>query len=625
MNTTKRSGIGQVFSFMWKLINGIRLVISNILFLFVFLFLFLVFVGSLSDNIQPIPEKGGLRIQLKGGLVDQLSYADPLSQLAAGGQGEHSDTVVRHLVAAIDAARDDQRITKIFLDLNDFTGGGLSKLDEVGQALARFKNSGKQIIAASDNYSQAQYFLASFADHIYLHSMGVVELTGFAAYGNYFKDALDKLEVNVHVFRVGDYKDAVEPFIRNDMSEASREHNGQWVNEMWGIYTSIIEGQRQLPKGAIDNMVNNYDAFLREVNGNTAQLALNHRLVDELASREEIRNKLKQEFGTHPLTKDLQVVDVENYFRHLQLRAESNKNKVALIVAAGNIYDGERAPGEIGGDTLSRLIRDAREDDNIKAVVLRIDSGGGSAFASELIREELLATQAKGKPVVVSMGSVAASGGYWIAADADEVWATPTTITGSIGVFSVFPTVEKTLAKVGVSTDGVSSTKLAGWSEIDRPLSPLAANVIQQNVEFIYRRFISIVANGRDTVPDLIYPIAGGRVWSASRAHDYGLVDQLGYLNDAIASAAKLANLDQYELKVIEKQLSPFEQFIFEISKNVSSVFHWQENDSMIATAMQLQQWQKNNPFLSTLNLLRSSTEANPVLAHCIACAPPLL
>ena len=621
---TKRPGVAhRVFGFLWNLITWTRVVVANLLFLFVMLFVVLLMVGSAGQGLQPLPNKTGLRIAINGYLVDQRNYVDPLTQIIVSGQTEQTDAVVRDVVDAITAAADDERITKLLLDLNKFLGGGLSKLDEVAQALTKFKASGKEIIAISDNYTQAQYYLASFADRIYLHPMGSISLTGLGAYPNYYKDGLDKLAVNVHVFRVGDYKDAVEPYIRNDMSEASREHNSRWINEMWDYYTTTVENQRQLPKGSVNDLINNFDQFLEGVNGDAAQLALNQRLVDQLATHDEIRNKLSQEFGKDLLRNSYQIVDYNNYLTHVRRAIESQDDKIGLIVASGTIYDGQQPPGNIGGDTLAGLFRQAREDNSVKAIVLRIDSGGGSAFASEIIRDEILATKAKGKPIIVSMGSVAASGGYWIAANADEIWATPTTITGSIGVFGILPTIENSLEKLGIHSDGVGTTDMADFMHIDRPLSPLAGNVIQHSVDNIYRRFINLVAEGRNTMPELIHPVAQGRVWSATDALEYGLVDQLGYLNDAIAAAAKRANLSDYNIKPIEKKLSPFEQLMFEITSNVASAVHWTPSNSVLAKAMQLEQ---HDALRSTLQLINTvSNSDNKVIAHCLLCTQPLM
>lgn len=621
---TKRPGVARrVFGFFWSLITWTRVMLANVLFLLVLLLIVVLIFGTAGQGLQPLPSKTGLRIAINGYLVDQRNYIDPLTQIVTSGQTETNDAVVRDVVDAVTAAADDERITKLLLDLNKFLGGGISKLDEVGQALLKFKASGKEIIAVSDNYSQAQYFLASFADRIYMHPMGSISLTGLGAYPNYYKDGLDKLAVNVHVFRVGDYKDAVEPYIRNDMSDPSREHNSRWINEMWDFYTTTVENQRQLPKGSLNDLINNFDQYLEGVNGDVAQLALNQRLVDQLTTRDEIRNKLLQEFGKDLLKDGYQVVDYNNYLAHVRRAKQEVPDKVGLIVASGTIYDGQQPPGNIGGDTLAGLFRQAREDNSIKAIVLRIDSGGGSAFASEIIRNEILATKAKGKPIIVSMGSVSASGGYWIAANADEIWATPTTITGSIGVFGILPTFEQSLAKIGIHSDGIGTTELSDFMHIDRPLSPLAANVIQQNVEHIYRKFINLVAEGRNTMPELIQPVAQGRVWSATDALEYGLVDQLGYLNDAIAAAAKRANLTEYNIKPIEKKLSPFEQLMFELTSNIAKAIKLPQSHSVLAQAMQLQQ---HDALRSTLQFLNTaSANGNNVIAHCLVCTEPLM
>lgn len=587
----------------------------------VFIFLIIFIISSLNFGPPPLPEKAPLRLNISGYLVDQESYIDPLTQAMAQVQGANSEVVVRDLVRSINAAADDNRVSKIIMELDQLLGGGISKLEEVGQALTRFKSSGKEIIAISDTYSQQQYYLASYADTVYMHPMGTVMLTGFGSYRNYYKDALDKLEVNMHIFRVGEYKDAVEPYTRSDMSEESREHNSQWINQLWNVYTSRVEAQRQLPKGAIDDYINNFSAHLETAGGDGAQYAINNRLVDQLATRSELRRKLIQEFGEED--NDYQAIDYNHYLAHLDNKPQLSANKVGLIVASGTIYDGRQPPGNIGGDSLADLIRDARDKHKVKALVLRIDSGGGSAFASELIRNELIATQNTGIPIVVSMGSVAASGGYWIAANADEIWATPTTITGSIGVYSMFPTLETSLQKIGVTTDGIGTTELSDALRIDRPLTPATSAVLQQQVDNIYRKFISLVAEGRELDPDLIHPIAQGRVWSGTSAEEFMLVDNLGYLDDAINSAARQANISDYQIQLIEPQLSFFEQFVQNMAIKVSTLgFAFSSNP-------EYKQWsavvkthsQFVDGFKDLLQLFNNSKNPNSVIAFCLACS----
>lgn len=632
--------IRKFFSFIGNTINWTRIIVINALFVILLILLFSALMG---ESLKPIPDKAPLLLKISGVLVDQRGYVDPLGEILSSVQGGTSETVVRELIQVIDASAADDRVSALILDLQFFAGGGISKLEEIGQALEEFKTTGKEIIAVSDLYLQNQYYLASYADRVYLNPMGSVLLLGYGSYRNYYKETLDKLDVNMHIFRVGEFKDAVEPYTRNNMSDESREHNSQWINQLWGIYTSRVETQRQLPTDAINDYINNYGDHLKTVGGNAAQLAINSRLVDKLATRDEIRQEFITEFGENPEGSYL-AIDYKNYLAHLDLKPNNAKDKIGLIVASGTIYDGKQQPGNIGSETLSALIRKARKK-NVSALVLRIDSGGGSAFASEIIRNEITAMQDADIPVIISMGSVAASGGYWIAANADEIWATPTTITGSIGVFSMIPTFENSLDRLGVSTDGIGTTELSGAMRVDMPLSDAVAKVLQQNADFIYSRFIGLVAEGRNREPEEIDSIAQGRVWSGISAQEFGLVDQLGYLDDAIASAANKIGSDDYRIEVIEQSLSPLEQFIQEISFNVKTsivtnvlqrVFQfdsfsqeslanssWNSTDDfrvLGANPAFNPHWQMAEDFMRLVNM---NSNRMDVYAHCLQCISP--
>ncbi|WP_460226279.1 signal peptide peptidase SppA [Aurantivibrio infirmus] len=642
MNSQTSAGpIRKIFSFIGGTINWFRIVVINLVFLMILILIISALTGG---GLEPIPDKAPLRLQISGMLVDQRGYVDPLGEVLSSVQGGTSETVVREVIQAIDAGAKDDRVSALILDLQFFGGGGISKLEEIGEALLEFKTTGKEVIATSDLYLQNQYYLASYADRVYLNPMGSVLLLGYGSYRNYYKEALDKLDVNMHIFRVGEFKDAVEPYTRNDMSDESREHNSQWINQLWGIYTSRVETQRQLPTDAINDYINNYGNHLANVNGDAAQLALSSRLVDKLATRDDIRKEFIEEFGQDKKGSYL-AIDYKNYIAHLNLKPSLAKNKIGLIVARGTIYDGKQQPGNIGSETLSLLIRQAREK-NVDALVLRIDSGGGSAFASEIIRNEITAMQNANIPVVVSMGSVAASGGYWIAANADEIWATPTTLTGSIGVFSMIPTLENSLDKLGVSTDGIGTTELSNAMRIDMPLSDATAQVLQQNADFIYSRFIGLVAEGRGKDPAAVDNIAQGRVWSGISAQEFGLVDKLGYLDDAIEAAANKINSEDYSVELIEQTLSPFEQFVQQLSFNVKTSIvasivermlgshsfdsansgidsDWLSvnNFSALNTNSALNpRWQMAEDFLRLIQASRNSLD---VYAHCLQCISP--
>lgn len=564
-NPPRRNFIASLLIFLWNMISWTRSFVFNFIFL---LFIIIIIASIFSKEDKKQPDQAPLVIAPSGLLVDQLTYTSPQSQLLSGGSGKAQETVVRDLIKVIEFAGNDNRITGLILKLDSLRGGGLSKMQEIGQAIDKFKNSGKPVVAISDSYSQSQYFLASYADEIHMNDLGHIGIMGFGVYRNYYKEALDKVAVKFHVFKVGEFKDFVEPYIRNSMSESSRKHNSQWLHELWQTYTDQVEKRRDLVSGRLTDFVNHMADQLAKTEGDSAQMAFEMNLVDHIGSRIERKKSLIEKFGHDDDDENqLRQVNYSVYSRQVLKDSSLSTPNIALIVARGTILDGQQPEGSIGGDSLSKLIRDARDDENIKALVLRIDSGGGSAFASEVIRQELQATRDSGIPVVVSMGSVAASGGYWIAMAADEVWSTPSTITGSIGVFGLFPTIEQTLNKIGIHSDGVGTTNLAGALSIDRPLSPEAGNILQQGVESIYSRFISLVATSRKSTPEDIHKIAQGRVWTGAKAQELGLVDNLGYLDDAILSAATKADIQDIEVKLFERELSPKEQFIKELLK----------------------------------------------------------
>lgn len=523
---------------------------------FVFLLIFLaVLAGLLFDYAPPLPAQAFLEVAPGGELVEQLSYSEPLARLVQRRSPHAFETLTRDLVEAIDGAATDPRITGIALGLDALSGGGITKLAAVGAALERFRASGKPIVALGTDYTQEQYYLASFASEIHLHPMGAVSLNGFGAYHPYFKDALDKLKVNFHIFRVGDYKDAIEPLVRNDMSAASRAQTSLWLNTLWGSYTDRIEAQRKLTPGAINDYVNNLDTHLRAVAGDSARLAVERGLVDRISNGPQMRARIEQLAGVDADTKEYVHVTVDHYldYRRLERPRANDKDKIGVIVAAGAIVDGEAPDGSIGSETLSALVRQAGEDKTLRALVLRIDSPGGSAVGSDVIRQELELLQKKGIPVVVSMGSLAASGGYWIAATADRIFAEPTTLTGSIGVFGVVPTFEQSLAYLGVHNDGIGTTAMADSMHADRAMTPQVERVIQLGVDHTYQQFIQLVATGRKLPPAAVDAIAGGRVWTGAKARELGLVDELGGTAQAVAAAAKLAKLDSYELEYIRR------------------------------------------------------------------------
>lgn len=606
--------IRRFFRLVANIAKAIRYLFS---LLFVGFFL-LIIVGMFAEDIQPIPDKGALYLAPSGVLVDQKTYTDPFDQIFLGSSQRDSETLVRDIIEALDSARNDSRITHLLLDTDYMAGGGLSKLEEISSALLRFKKSGKPIIAVGDNFNQQQYFLASHADEILLNPLGSVSITGFGTYRSYFKEALDKLKVNINVFRVGDYKSAVEPFLGNNMSPQVKQESRELIDSLWQFYSSQVEQLRGLPDGAIDNFANNLHFKLQAANGDSSALAKEQNLVDQIATRTEMFAYLNEVLpGTDG---EFDSINMKAYLNHSRLSSRSSAaakaHKVALVVAKGSIADGEQPEGSVGGDTLAGIFSRLRDDSDVKAVVLRIDSGGGSAFASDIIRDAISATQKKGIPVVVSMGSYAASGGYWIAADADRVLALSTTLTGSIGVFGVIPTVENSLAALGVYSDGVGTTDIAGMMQLDRPMTQQSKMIFQAGVDNVYTRFISLVADGRNSTPAAVHEIAQGRVWTGEKALELGLVDQLGDLNDAIVVAAELANLEEYEVDYRRKPLTVYEQLMMEMNANVSASLSGLGISSLLPVSLR----QQAAGILKPLQILDTLNDPRGIYLYCGNC-----
>lgn len=609
----KKPGIiRRLFTGLGKLLNGLRLLIINLVFLLAIVFI----ISVTSSEIPQIPEKGALILNLHGTLVDQLSYIDPLVQLLGETSTEEQETLLQDVIDAIDLAATDDRITSIVMHLDGLAHGGISKMQEVAVALQGFRESGKKIYAVGDNYSQDQYWLAAQADEVYLHPMGGVSMQGYGLYRSYYKEALDKLEVNFHVFRVGAFKSGPEHLIRNDMSDYAKQSNQSWLDQLWGQYVATVAVRRNLKPLEIDQYINEMDVLLEQYHGNTATAAMAAGLIDGVKTRDQANEYLVEEVGAVDEDGYYQGVGFDAYvwLRRSEREPPESEAVVGIIVAKGVILDGHQAAGGIGGDSLSELIRQARTDDEIDAVVLRVDSGGGSAFASEIIRQQLLSLKKSGKPLVISMGSMAASGGYWVSALADEIWATPTTLTGSIGIYGAFPTLDKSFAKLGIHNDGVGTTALSGAMRVDRPLNPIAERVIQSSVEHGYEQFLEVVAQGRGMDKDSVEKIAGGRVWSGADAYRNGLVDKLGGLEQAVAAAAELAELDDYRRQLIELPLSPQEQFFRELGGVLSPA----RDNAMIS------QWQRlAAPFRESLELLSQMNDPRGVYVQCAACVAP--
>jgi protease-4 len=538
--------IGRLFRWTWKfLTTGITVLSSLILLVSLSLLLFTL----LHQPTTEVPDGAALVFAPRGNIVEKKSPLDPMTRVInrMAGVPLHEELLRQDVIDALRAAADDDRIKLLVLAPDHLKKISLDQARDIGAAIEQFKNSGKVVLAMGDSYNQGQYYLASWSDEIYLNPMGSVGLQGFGVFRLYMRDLLDRLAVNVHVFKVGSFKSALEPFLRNDMSPEAREANRGWLSALWNEFCKDIGAHRGIPPRAVTNAADRLAENLRLTGGDGARAAINNGLVDGLKTREEMRAYLRELVGADSDGSGFRQINLAAYLstveRSFTAPLSDDEKRVGIITARGNIVYGEGGVNEIGSDDLCKQIRRARKSPHIKALVLRVDSGGGSAFASELIRQELLLTREAGKPVVISMGSMAASGAYWISADADKIFASPMTLTGSIGIFGALPTFENTLQKIGVSSDGIGTTSLAGAGDPTRALPENFVTAMQTTVEHGYRKFIDIVAKGRKMDPATVEKIAEGRVWDGVAARKLGLVDEMGTLEDAVAAAAELAGL----------------------------------------------------------------------------------
>lgn len=540
--------IAGFFKWTWRVLNFVREMVLNLFFIFLVLVGVGIWmqIGNGSNSEQTA--RGALLLDISGVIVDKPSTNHRLGALGRQLFGASSDRLQENslfdIVNAIRQAKDDRNITGIVLDLKNFTGADQPSMRYIGKALREFRDSGKPVFAVGENYSQGQYYLASFANKIWLSPQGQVDLHGFATNGLYYKTLLDKLKVSTHVFRVGTYKSAVEPFIRDDMSPAAREADSRWIGELWQNYLNTVSANRQISPQQLFPGAQAIIDGLTSVGGDTAKYALDHKLVDALASSADVEKSLTKQFGWSKTENNYRAISYYDY--SLKTPADTG-GTIAVIFANGAIMDGEETPGNVGGDTTASQIRDTRLDPKVKAIVLRVNSPGGSVNASEVIRAELAAARAAGKPVVVSMGGMAASGGYWISTPANYIVASPSTLTGSIGIFGVINTVENSLSSIGVHSDGISTSPLADIS-MTKALSPEVQQMMQLSIEYGYKRFITLVADARKRTPEQIDKIAQGHVWTGEDAKANGLVDSLGDFDDAVAKAAELAKLKQWHL-----------------------------------------------------------------------------
>ena len=569
----RRNPVASFFIGLWDVMNFTRRLILNLLFfglLLLILVLFVFAMGKGASSGRTLQDRTTLVIAPEGRLVEQFS-ADPVSRALAKAIGDNSaeEVQLRDLVRALDAAREDKKIERVVLQLDKLQPSGFASMREVAASLQELRASGKDIVAYSDNMSQWQYLLAAQAKEIYLDPMGGVVLEGLGRYRQYFRTGLqDKLGVDVHLFKVGEYKSAAEPYVLDAASPQAKEADLFWMNDVWQRYLADIATARKLDAAQLAAGIDTMPEGIAAAGGDLAKFALQQKLVDGLKTREEVEDLLADRgVADEDAEGGFRSINLDEYLTQLDTRRSpvDSRPQVAVVVASGEIAGGDLPAGRVGGESTSALLREARDDDNVKAVVLRVDSPGGEVFASEQIRREVVALKAAGKPVVVSMGDLAASGGYWISMNADRIYADPSTITGSIGIFGMIPNLSRSLDKIGVHTDGVGTTRFAGAFDITRPMDPAVGQVIQSVINKGYADFTGKVADARNKPVEAVDEVARGRVWSGAQAKERGLVDAFGGLKAAIADAsnrAKLGGPDKVRVRYIEKPATPFAQFL---------------------------------------------------------------
>ncbi|MCB1896209.1 MAG: signal peptide peptidase SppA [Zoogloeaceae bacterium] len=543
----------------WAAVNGLRRLVVNVVFL---LLLALALGLLLARAPNPVIDGSALLLRPAGQLVEQVAVADPLSLLQRG--ANPSQTPLHEVLEALDAAASDTRIRGVVIETDPLAAAGLAKLQELAAAITRFREAApdKPILAWGSRFTQAQYFLASQADEVYLAPDGFVLAHGFASYPTYYKGLFDKLDVRINVFRVGIHKSAVEPFTRESMSEPHREATARLLDGLWAQWLEGVTTHRSIGTDELDALVDDYPARLAAANGDAAQLALQSGLVDGLLTPDQWRALQISRFGRLDDGKSPRRTALGAYLAGVRAQLVPAPARIAVVTVQGAIVDGDSPIGVAGGETVAAMLARVRDDDAYKGLVLRIDSPGGSVFASERIRREVDLIRQAGKPVVASMSSVAASGGYWVALAADEIWAGSSTLTGSIGIFGMFPDLSGLLARGGLAVDGVGTSPIAGGLDPRRPLSEPMASALKSSIEHGYRRFVGLVASARGMDGAAVEKVAQGQVWSGRQALDHGLVDQLGGLGAAIGAAAGRAGLDRYQVDWIEPELDARERIL---------------------------------------------------------------
>jgi len=596
---------------LWHFVNGSRKVFLNLLFL---LFVYVLFVAFQPPETFRLKPNSTLVIRPYGNVVEQYSTT-PMDRAIEQATGqEQSETRLRDMLEAIHRAAGDSDISQLVIDPNYMRGIGLAALNDMGHALDAFRSTGKPVIALAGSLGQNQYYLASLADEVWLDPNGTIWIDGYSNYRQFYREGLEKLAVEINLFRVGKFKSAMEPFIRDDMSEEAKEAGKFWLSDLWQQYVEAVSKNRGLIVKSLQESIDDLPNRIESLDGDFAQYAINLGLVDRLMTAPQARQELARRGTPDQAGDSYRAVGMQDYLDLTESNTQfSNAKRIAIVVAEGEIVSGNHPAGRIGSISTAEQLRRAARDEKVAAVVLRINSPGGDAYASEALRLELQQVRDSGKTVVISMGNVAASGGYWMAMAADEVWASPATITGSIGVFGMLPTFGATLDKIGVHTDGFGTTEMAGKLRLDMPLDPGVSRVLQSSTERIYRQFINLVSKARGKPVEEIDEIAQGRVWSGQQAADRGLIDKTGTFQDAIKASARIAGLgDSYQIEWIEPEQSALDRFFTDFISGAVSKLNMSASKPVILPVSWLQS------MLDDLQFITAQQGKFTVAAHCL-------